>query len=315
MRILVLALLAAPALARADGGVLLFPAIGSVNKVTLTGRVFKDEATAGSSTLSKNLRRLMAATWEDAPVEVRFAGQSTNVVSGANGDFQAVFEMAEPKAFALGLQKAEARVNGAKSGVAVVEILGPAAPFFVVSDFDDTLAVSEVLSRRKLFSNAMLKDEATQPVVKGMSELYGCLRENPGNPAFALVSGSPVQFGTRIGTFLANHRFPPMGLYLRDIGPKTFSDYKQPIIRGLMRGLPNNAVLIGDSGEHDPEVYKQIMEEFPGRVLRIYIRNAGRALDLRRFEGELLFDEPKQAALDAVEKGLATKACVDKAFP
>jgi hypothetical protein len=32
-------------------------------------------------------------------------------------------------------------------------------------------------------------------------------------------------------------------------------------------------VLIGDSGQHDPEVYAQIVEEHPGRVLAVYIRN------------------------------------------
>jgi phosphatidate phosphatase APP1 len=314
VRILLVALLALPALARADGAVLLFPAIGSLTKVTLTGRVFKDEA-HGSTTLSKNVRRLTASNWEGAAVEVRYAGQSKNVVSGHDGNFEAVFEQVPPKTFAISNQKAEARVSGAKVGVASVEIVPPTAPFFVVSDFDDTVAVSEVLSKRRLLANALLKDETTQSVVPGMSAFYACLRDNPDKPSFALVSGSPVQFAPRIGAFLSNHRFPPMGLYLRDLGAGTLTDYKQPLIRGLLRGLPNKAVLIGDSGEHDPEVYRQMIEEFPGRVVRAYIRNAGRTEDKARFEGLMLFDEPKQAALDAVAKGLASKACVDEAFP
>ncbi len=315
MKILTALLVAVPLLARAEGVAVLFPAIGSPHKVTITGRVFKDASTHGSSTFSKNLRRLMASTWEDAPVEVRFAGQSKNVTSGHDGSFEATFEMVEPRAFALGIQKAEAHVPAANTGVSAVEVLALSAPFFVVSDFDDTVAISDVLDRRKLFANALLKDEDSQSVVKGMPEFYGCLRDNPGKPAFALVSGSPVQFSTRIGTFLSKHHFPPMGLYLRELGPNTLSDYKQPLIRALMRGLPNPVVYVGDSGEHDPEVYRQMVEEFPDRVLRVYIRNAGRAVDLRRFEGMMLFDEPKQAALDAVAHGLATQACVDKAFP
>lgn len=315
MRIFLLVLLAIPALARGEGTVLLLPSIGSPDQVTLIGRVFRDAPASGSTSLSKNLRLLTASNWEDAPVEVRYAGQSKNVVSGHDGNFQAVFEMLAPKAFTPGMLKAEAHVKGARVGAAVVEVLAPTAAFFVVSDFDDTVAVSEVLSRRKLVANALLKDETNQAVVQGMSAFYACLRENPGKPAFALVSGSPIQYATRIGTFLVNHRFPPMGLYLRDLGPKSLTDYKQPVIRALLRGLSNKVVLIGDSGEHDPEVYRQITEEFPDRVLRTYIRNAGRGQDLRRFEGQLLFDEPKQAALDAVEKGLVTKECVAKAFP
>jgi hypothetical protein len=35
-------------------------------------------------------------------------------------------------------------------------------------------------------------------------------------------------------------------------------------------------VLIGDSGQHDPEIYRQIVEEHLGRVLAVYIRNVSR---------------------------------------
>jgi hypothetical protein len=36
-------------------------------------------------------------------------------------------------------------------------------------------------------------------------------------------------------------------------------------------------ILIGDSGKHDPEVYAQLIQEHPGRVVAIYIRNVSRA--------------------------------------
>ncbi len=315
MRPLLAVLLLTPALAAASGATVLFSAIGHPKKVVLTGRVLKDTPTAGSSTLSKNLRQLLVTNWVDAPVEVRFAGQSLNVTTNSEGNFEAAFESPPGRPFALGMLKAEARVPGANTGVAAVEVLAAAAPFFVISDFDDTIAVTEVLSRRRLVANSLLSDEKSQPVVRGMAEFYGCLRENVGRPAFALVSGSPLQFATRVGTFLGNHRYPPMGLYLRDLGPDTLSDYKQPIIRSLLRAMPNPAVLIGDSGEHDPEVYRQIRDEFPERIRRIYIRNAGRSNDKKRFDGMVLFDEPRAAALDAVEQGLATQECVARAFP
>lgn len=313
MRLLLLALLAIPPVAFADGAVLLFPAIGTPKKVTLSGRVFKDAPTKGSSTLSRNLRRLMAQNWEGAELEARYAGQTKKVVSGHDGNFEAVFE--HDKGFPVGTTASDAQVKGAAQGTAWVEILAPTAPYFVVSDFDDTIAVSEVLDRSKLIANALLKDEKTQAVVKGMAPFYGCLRETPGTPSFALVSGSPVQFGPRIQAFLATHKFPPIGLYLRDIGPNTLSGYKQPVIRKLMEQMPNQVVLIGDSGEHDPEVYAEMKKEFPDRVLAIYIRNAGRTDDKKRFDGMVLFDDPKTAAADAVTKGLASKDCVAKAFP
>jgi hypothetical protein len=42
----------------------------------------------------------------------------------------------------------------------------------------------------------------------------------------------------------------------------------------LYKDLP--FVLIGDSGQHDPEIYRQIVEDHPGRVLAVYIRNVSR---------------------------------------
>ncbi len=315
MKSFLLAALLLPVLAFADGAVLLFPAIGTPHQVIVSGRMLKDSPTGGSSTFSKNLRRLMVGTWEGAKVEVKFAGETVNVVSGHEGDFEATFTARAPKTFPDGTQSAEANVAGAKGGVVPVEILAADAPFFVVSDFDDTVAVSDVLDKGKLLTNALLRDETTQQAVKGMPAFYRCLREQEGRPAFALVSGSPVQFSPRIAAFLAKNLYPPMGLYLRELSPQTLSNYKQPVIRVLMKAIPNPAVYVGDSGEHDPEVYKQMNTEFPDRVKRIYIRNAGHAEDLKRFEGMFFFNDPKEAALDAVAHGLASKECVARAFP
>jgi phosphatidate phosphatase APP1 len=74
-------------------------------------------------------------------------------------------------------------------------------------------------------------------------------------------------------------------------------------------------VLVGDSGEKDPEVYEQIREEFPGRVKAIYIRDAGRTEDKERFTDMVLFREAGEAAAHAVKSGLADASCVSAAFP
>lgn len=311
--IMLVALLSSSAWARAV--VFLFPAVGTPAQVTLSGRVLKHAPSSGTTTLSKNLRLLTSSNWVGADVEVRYAGRTATVTSGHDGNFTVTLSSAE-KPFETGFATAEANVKGADTGIATVNIMPATAPFFVVSDFDDTLAVTNVLDKSALVKASLLQDETTQPVVEGMAELYGCLEADKAvRPAFALVSGSPVQYVHRVRDFLSAHKFPTFGLYLRDLGPDTMSNYKQPVIRELLKELPNDVVLIGDSGEHDPEVYSQIQAEYPSRVKAIYIRNAGKADDAKRFNGMLLFKHPREAALDAVAKGLATKACVDRAFP
>ena len=36
-------------------------------------------------------------------------------------------------------------------------------------------------------------------------------------------------------------------------------------------------ILVGDSGQEDPEIYAQVMRDFPGRVLAAYIRSVHEA--------------------------------------
>lgn len=307
---LVLVLSSFPALA--GPAVLLMPALGREGGVTLQGRALKEAPTEGSSVLSRNLRRLTAPNWEGAKVEVSFLGTSATVTSGHDGGFEVNLQPPKGTRFAPGLHVAEAKLAGAVAR-ARVEVVPDAAPLLVISDFDDTVAVTQVTDKGALLTNALLKDSDTQAVVPGMADFYKCLRETK-PAAFALVSGSPVQFLPRVSNFLDRHRFPPFGLYLRDLGPSTLSGYKQPVIRRLLQQFPQPVVLVGDSGEHDPEVYAQIREEFPGRVKAIYIRDAGRTETASRFEGMYLFREASEAAKKAVEAGVADRACVAKAF-
>jgi hypothetical protein len=293
----------------------LFPAVGTPRAVVLMGRVVTRAPAADAGPLTRNLERLTSSGQRGVSVELRWAGHAQLVSSGGHGQFSGTFT-ADAEPFPAGPQPAEARVEGAEPATATVDVVDPEAPFFVVSDFDDTIAVTHVLQPGKLLETTLWRDEATQPVVEGMPEFYQCLREvSPASPAFALVSGSPVQYGGRIASFLERHHFPPLGLYLRELRPSTLSNYKQPHIRALLKTLANAVVLIGDSGEKDPEVYAQMREEFKGRVRRIYIRKAGHDTDPRRFRDMLLFETPAQAARDAALHGLASPTCVEKAFP
>lgn len=290
--------------------VLLLPAVGTPSQVTLSGRVLKNGPSGGSSVISKNLRRLTTSNWEGADVDVRFQGRQATVTSGHDGTFEATFT-AEKERFPFGLSSAEAHVKGAEPGRATVDVLEEKAPFFVISDFDDTIAITNVVERRKFVENVFAKDELTQKAVPGMAAFYGCLRARREKPVFALVSGSPVQYAPRVERFLQANDFPVFGLYLRDLGPSTLSDYKQPVIRKLLAAVPGPVVLIGDSGEHDPEVYAQLRAEFPNRVKAIFIRAAGHTDDAKRFEGMTVFEEPRQAAREAAKLGLLEAACAE----
>jgi phosphatidate phosphatase APP1 len=247
-----------------------------------------------------------------APIAHKFALFIAHLVIGSMA--RQTFTAPKDRPFPAGLHRSEARVSGA-TAVGRVEVVSDAAPFLVISDFDDTLAVTQVTRPERALASALFKDSHTQPVVPGMAGFYRCLRlAEPVAPGFALVSGSPVQYVPRTAMFLAQHGFPFFGLYLRHLRPSTLKGYKQPRIRHLLQALTNRVVMVGDSGEHDPEVYAEIRRESPERVARIYIREVGRAADLTRFEGMVLFKDARQAADDAVAQGLISAACRDREF-
>ena len=53
-----------------------------------------------------------------------------------------------------------------------------------------------------------------------------------------------------------------------------------------MRAFPKRRfILIGDSGEHDPEIYAQVAREYSAQVVAIFIRNVtGERIDSARFQ-------------------------------
>jgi phosphatidate phosphatase APP1 len=300
-----------PAAAGADPAVWLFPALGRLNQVTVSGRVLK-ESPHGHHALTRNVRSLTADVWEGAPVALALEGQRIKVTSGGEGDFSATFHFEQ--ALSPGIHWVEASVPGAAAKTGV-QLLEDTAPFLLISDLDDTISVTNVLHKKELVKAALFEEGETQPAVPGMAGFYRCLMgDKPAAPGIAVVTGTPVQYVPRTLVFLNKNDFPFSGVYPRDLKASTLKGYKQPVIRRLFHELPHKSLCIGDSGEQDPEVYRQMRQEFPDRVLRVYIHDVGRDEDKSRFQDMVLFHDASEAARDAVAQGYMTQGCYDAAF-
>ena len=307
-------LAAAPSPALADGSIVLLPSIGRPTQVTVTGRALKSNPERDASALRENLRRLTAKSWEHVAIEVHFQGATHVVTSDDDGMFEVSFPAPREQPFALGALPIQASA-GSVSGEGTVLVVADDAPFLVISDFDDTAAVSNVQSKKTMLKTALMDDDSTQPAVEGMADFYSCLARGSPSPGFAFVTGSPVEYGARLQAFLSRHRFPAAALLLRHLSPKTLSGFKEPVLRSLLSRFPQKVVLIGDSGEKDPEVYAALRAEFPKRVAAIFIRDVGKSAQASRFDGMTLFKTAAQAARAAASAGLADPECVAKAFP
>lgn len=302
--VLLLPALFLPDIARATvSDLILPPGLGRPGAVWVFGRVVTESVERGPRAV-RALLRLAARNWIGAPVTVRCLGRTASAVTGHDGEFEVELPAGEAGPFPPGWHIVEVEAPGVR-GSGTLFVVPDEAPFLVVSDFDDTLAVSHVTSKYRLIATTFFEDGETHPPVDGMQALYRAFtagRAVP--PAFAVVTGWPIQFAPRLVRFLAKNGFPPMALFLRNLGRSTLSGYKEPVLRKLVERFPQPLVLVGDSGERDPEIYAALAREHPGRVLRIYVREADEVGPMSRFEGMLLFSDPKDAVRDAQALGL-----------
>ncbi|MCA9980902.1 MAG: DUF2183 domain-containing protein, partial [Anaerolineales bacterium] len=82
--------------------------------------------------------------------------------------------------------------------------------------------------------------------------------------------------------FLQDYGFTPDQLLIA-----THAKHKKRYINTLLRAYPHLPfILMGDSGQKDPEIYAQIVAENPGRILAVYIRDVSH--DQRDAEVETL---------------------------
>ncbi len=149
----------------------------------------------------------------------------------------------------------------------------------VISDIDDTIKISNVLHRKELIKNTFIRD--FRPV-KGLSSLYDRWRKK--GALFHYVSGSPWQLYLPVSRFLEDSGFPRGFFFLKPFRLKPSAiyhfikadqlKYKTGIITGIIRKFPGRRyILVGDSGEKDPEVYSRIARRYPDKILFILIRN------------------------------------------
>jgi phosphatidate phosphatase APP1 len=206
------------------------------------------------------------------------------------------------------------------------EVLVPpaTAKFGVISDIDDTILPSHATNWIKMAKLAFFHNAHTRVPFHGVSEFYSALQDGVSmaddNPVF-YVSSSPWNLYDLLVDFFEIKGVPKGPLLLKDYG---FSEgkiykgrhdvHKPKQIRNILNKYSGlSFILIGDSGQKDPEIYANIIKEFPGRILAVYIRNVSlskRELKVKEiYEGldghnvDMIFSEDSYtAAQHAAEK-------------
>lgn len=148
----------------------------------------------------------------------------------------------------------------------------------VISDIDDTIKHSAIGSgAREIFRNAFIR-ELNDLTIEGVQEWYSNLAEM--GVKFHYVSNSPWQLYPVLTNFFAQAGLPPGSFHLKQYSGmmqgifEPVAERKKGTLDRIARDFPQRRfILVGDSGEADLEVYLDFVQENPGRVLGIFIRD------------------------------------------
>lgn len=273
------------ALAGDDPGLLLvYPGHATPTHAEISGRLIEDEgvgtARKGGSRLGnlvRNAKRLDSDEIEDALVEVEIAGRTFKTKTDDDGVWRISVGCEPPLTpgpLAVRVRVLDDQGHPTPPATGTLHVF-PANGLALLSDFDDTVVHSGITSKREMVKTALLKNAAQLKMVAGAGAAYAKAVAGPFEGVFYL-SGSPQNFMPRVVDFLRRNAFPAGPILLKNFGSDPTFDqvgYKVGRIRQVFAAHPGlRFVLVGDSGEKDPEIYRQIAQEHPGRVVSTVIR-------------------------------------------
>ncbi|MCR4414563.1 MAG: App1 family protein, partial [Thermoguttaceae bacterium] len=221
-------------------------------------------------------------------ISVHLAGRIYSAgVSGPDGHFQAAVEVA-----ATDLKPVSGDAAGARRWVSFRAVTRPDDPrvlagrvrllepngLSVVSDIDDTIKISQVRDRKALVANTFLRPFRPVP---GMADLYRRLAER--GAAFHYVSASPWQLYPALREFCDEAGFPEGTFHLKRVrltdstALTLFGSqeaFKMAAIGRVLADFPERRfVLVGDTGEQDPEIFGRLARQYRGQIEAILLRN------------------------------------------
>lgn len=230
---------------------------------------------------TRGFRSYFTAQAPGEAVRVEVAGTGADVVADRGGYIDVEIDLPDDAPLAPGSHEAILTPRGAPDGAvpAPLQIVDAATPLAVVSDIDDTTMVTAVPRLFLAAWNTFVRHTSARRAVPGMPEVYRRLAAaHPGVPFFYVSTGAWNTART-LRAFLARNGYPAGPLLLTDWGPtntgwfRSGPQHKDASLDTLMRLLPGTRwLLVGDDGQHDPEIYARAVRRRPGRVIAVAIR-------------------------------------------
>jgi phosphatidate phosphatase APP1 len=247
--------------------------------------------------LRAGIARFLTVEVPGTVITVTGPGVEARLRSDRDGYVDAVLDVSGD-GLAPGWHEFELRLRNGAAATAKVLVVDPAARVGLVSDVDDTILETGLSRGIELLRATLLTPVHDRTPLPGAAALYRALverGEGPMRPVF-YVSTSPWNLHEMLLEFIALRRFPLGPLLLTDWGPSRSGlfrigaqEHKLGLVRRMLEEHPQlGLVLVGDSGQLDPEIYATLAREHPDRIRAVYIRRTRHALPGRIAEVDAL---------------------------
>ena len=279
---------------------------GTRDKLYLMGRVLEKRGIAPPTetdswwdNLVNMVKRLKSREVPYARVLARFRDVEQTVTADEEGMFELWLEPSEPVPRGTRWQSVELELleplsdHQTEPVRADEDVLVPSseARFGVISDIDDTVIQSDVSNLFRMVRTVMLSSARTRLPLPGVAAFYRALHAGPDGEAKSpmfYVSNGMWNLYDLLEDFFALNQIPggPIlllrnwGVYEDEILPTRQREHKLGITRQILDLYPDMPfILIGDSGEADPEIYTELVHQYGERILVVYIRNVSRDVE------------------------------------
>lgn len=301
--------------------VLGYRGFGNLDKFILQGHVFRGMARHKPRKRNiawKNfvalIKMFLVRTVADAQVSLTVGDKKFYATTGEDGFFE--FEISNhglPTGWHyLYLELEDELVEGQEKVCLKPELMiEDDFEYGLISDIDDTFLVSHVTKFWRKLYVLLTKNAETRKPFKGVVSFYNHLRIGvaPLNNPFFYVSSSEWNLYDFLISFCRFYTLPMGVLQLKEIkgGWKDFvakgsfsnHDHKRIKIDRILDLYPTRKfVLLGDNGQHDPYIYRSVVEDYPERILAVYIRGVKRS---HRSKVDLIMDEIRNCGVEAIQ--------------
>lgn len=269
-----------------------FRGFGTGRRLVVRGRLVDTapiERTGRRGRLSRLrilFRRLSTPPVPAARIEACAAGVRATATSDSDGLFTvrldglALEQAGQWQPIDLAADAGEGRRVRARAEALVV----PAgARYGVISDIDDTVVFTGVANRLRMMWTLFATEAESRVAFDGVGAFYRALHGDGSacRPIF-YVSRGPWSIYPVLEEFFQQHRIPigpimllrDWGIHLGHPWPRRARDHKRALIDELLTLYPDLPfILVGDSGQHDPEIYAGAVDRWGPRIACSYIRD------------------------------------------